>query len=64
MADKSSLILRRWMLVINNPSFKESEFIYEFAKDPNVAGMMWSAEHAHAHKENEQQNLTDHYHIY
>lgn len=49
---------RRWMLVINNPSFKESETIYELAHDPHVFGMMWSAEHA------DDENKTEHYHIY
>lgn len=56
--------MRRWMLVINNPSFKESETIYQFAHDPNVNGLMWSAEHAHDVLANEQKNLTEHYHIY
>lgn len=56
--------LRRWMLVINNPTFKESEQIYELAHDKHVAGLMWSAEHAHDAKENENANLTEHYHIY
>lgn len=59
-----NLKLRRWMLVINNPSFKESEDIYLLARDPHVAGMMWSAEHAHDKLENEQENKTEHYHIY
>lgn len=56
--------LRRWMLVINNPTFKESEDIYTLAHDPHVAGLMWSAEHAHDAKENEVANQTEHYHIY
>ena len=64
MSEDNNANVRRWMLVINNPTFKESEFIYNFAKDPNVAGMMWSAEHAHEEKENEEKNLTQHYHIY
>ena len=56
--------LRRWMLVINNPTFKESEDIYALAHDPHVAGLMWSAEHAHDAKENENANITEHYHVY
>ena len=56
--------LRRWMLVINNPSFKESEQIYALKDDPHVAGLIWSAEHAHDTKDNENANLTEHYHIY
>lgn len=52
------------MLVINNPTFKESEIIYALKDDPRVSGLMWSAEHAHDAKENEAANLTEHYHIY
>lgn len=55
---------RRWMLVINNPTFQESEIIYTLKDDPRVSGLMWSAEHAHDAKENEAANLTEHYHIY
>lgn len=56
--------LRRWMIVLNNPSFKESEAIYALAHDDHVSGLMWSAEHAHDDLENEQKNLTEHYHVY
>ena len=52
------------MLVINNPTFKESEDIYALAHDDHVNGLMWSAEHAHDAKENENANMTEHYHIY
>lgn len=56
--------LRRWMLVINNPSFQESEQIWNLAHGTHISGLMWSAEHAHDDKENEAKNLTEHYHIY
>lgn len=52
------------MLVINNPSFKESEDIWNLAHDEHVAGLMWSAENAHDALNNENENKTEHYHIY
>lgn len=52
------------MLVINNPTFKESEDIWKLANSDLINGLMWSAEHAHDKRENEQENLTEHYHIY
>ena len=56
--------MRRWMLVINNPTSKESWAIAELATDPHVAGLMWSVEHAHDQREGEHKNDTEHYHIY
>lgn len=55
---------RRWMLVINNPTSKESWAIADLAHDDHVAGLMWSVEHAHEAKDNEAPNGTEHYHIY
>ena len=56
--------LRRWMLVINNPTFQESEQIWNLAHGSHISGLMWSAEHAHDDKDNEPRNDTEHYHIY
>lgn len=58
------LKLRRWMLVINNPTFKESETIWDLAKSNDIKGLIWSAEHAHGEQTSEAENKTEHYHIY
>ena len=55
---------RRWMLVINNPTAKQSNFIADFVNNENVSGLMWSLEHPHDIRENEQKNNTEHYHLY
>jgi len=55
---------RRWMLVINNPTSKESWAIADLAHDDHVAGLMWSVEHAHDGRDNEPANNTEHYHIF
>lgn len=55
---------RRWMIVINNPTSKESWAIADLAHDDHVAGLMWSVEHAHDARDNEQANNTEHYHVF
>ena len=50
---------KRWMITLNNPSFKESETIYNICKDEEqVKYAVWCAENE------DEENATPHYHIY
>lgn len=49
---------RRWMLTLNNPSFRESEIIYNLCTSENIKYACWCAENE------DEENHTPHYHIY
>ena len=49
---------RRWMLTINNPTFKESEVLETLGNSDYIKYMCWCAENA------DEENHTPHYHVY
>ena len=49
---------RRWMLTINNPTFKESEVIETLGNSDYIKYMCWCAENA------DEEDHTPHYHVY
>ena len=49
---------RRWMLTLNNPSFKESEDIDALLRSDHIKYAVWCAEN------DDEENHTPHYHIY
>lgn len=49
---------KRWMITLNNPTFKESELIYELCNHEQRKYACWCAENE------DEENHTPHYHIY
>ena len=50
---------KRWMITLNNPTFKESEVIYNICNDDeHIKYAVWCAENE------DEENATPHYHIY
>ena len=49
---------KRWMLTINNPSFKEAEILYQLGHHEQLKYMCWSAENE------DEEDHTPHYHVY
>ena len=49
---------KRWMITLNNPSFTESEIIYNLGHHEQIKYMCWCCENE------DEENKTPHYHIY
>lgn len=49
---------KRWMLTINNPSFRESEIIYDLGHHEQLKYMCWCCENE------DEEDHTPHYHVY
>lgn len=52
------------MIVLNNPTAKESTIIADIPFKQEIVCMLWSVEHAHDKVEDEERNDTEHYHVY